>query len=177
MGLIGISTILSPDLLHALCSMGHGDEIVLADVHFPTSSLCRNGPKEIRLDGQEIPELLRAILKLMPLDTYVKEPICLMKLESQDENVFLKTDLIWRNYYEIIEQLCPEVIRGDLTDLIMQEGVEYINRIDFYNKASKAFAIVHTGETAQYSNIILTKGVVKYCTTEFKETFCSPFQF
>eukprot|EP00106_Octopus_bimaculoides_P012600 XP_014780042.1 PREDICTED: fucose mutarotase-like isoform X2 [Octopus bimaculoides] len=70
MPLKGIPSIISPALLHALAAMGHGDEIVLADAHFPTSSICRRGPIEIRADGHKIPELLKAIMQLFPLDTY-----------------------------------------------------------------------------------------------------------
>ncbi|XP_032346468.1 fucose mutarotase isoform X4 [Camelus ferus] len=70
----GVPALLSPELLYALARMGHGDEIVLADVNFPTSSICRCGPEEIRADGLGIPQLLEAMLKLLPLDTYVEKP-------------------------------------------------------------------------------------------------------
>nr|XP_045370729.1 fucose mutarotase isoform X9 [Camelus bactrianus] len=69
-----VPALLSPELLYALARMGHGDEIVLADVNFPTSSICRCGPEEIRADGLGIPQLLEAMLKLLPLDTYVEKP-------------------------------------------------------------------------------------------------------
>ncbi|XP_073096188.1 fucose mutarotase isoform X4 [Manis javanica] len=65
----GVPALLSPELLYALARMGHGDEIVLADVNFPTSSICRGGPEEIRADGLGIPQLLEAVLRLLPLDT------------------------------------------------------------------------------------------------------------
>merc|ERR1712136_646079 len=81
----GISAILSPDLLHALSSMGHGDEIVLADANFPTSSICRDGgAKEIRADGHQIPAILEAILQLMPLDTYCWSPASVMDVTDSD---------------------------------------------------------------------------------------------
>ncbi|XP_045665363.1 fucose mutarotase isoform X4 [Ursus americanus] len=70
----GVPALLSPELLYALARMGHGDEIVFADVNFPTSSICRGGPEEIRADGLGIPQLLEAVLKLLPLDTYVETP-------------------------------------------------------------------------------------------------------
>ncbi|XP_026350289.1 fucose mutarotase isoform X2 [Ursus americanus] len=77
----GVPALLSPELLYALARMGHGDEIVFADVNFPTSSICRGGPEEIRADGLGIPQLLEAVLKLLPLDTYVETPSTLAKIE------------------------------------------------------------------------------------------------
>nr|XP_045217722.1 fucose mutarotase isoform X2 [Macaca fascicularis] len=77
----GVPALLSPELLYALARMGHGDEIVLADLNFPASSICQCGPLEIRADGLGIPPLLEALLKLLPLDTYVESPRALAKLE------------------------------------------------------------------------------------------------
>ncbi|XP_047281060.1 fucose mutarotase isoform X8 [Homo sapiens] len=71
----GVPALLSPELLYALARMGHGDEIVLADLNFPASSICQCGPMEIRADGLGIPQLLEAVLKLLPLDTYVESPV------------------------------------------------------------------------------------------------------
>jgi len=77
MVLKGVPPILSPDLLHVLASMGHGDKIVLADTNFPSSSVCagEGSPRLIRADGHSIPALLEAILHLLPLDTYVFAPV------------------------------------------------------------------------------------------------------
>lgn len=147
MPLKGIPKILSPDLLYILASMGHGDEIVLADAHFPTSSLCRFGPKEIRADGIPIPKLLEAVLTLMPLDSYVSHPVCLMDRVPEDKAKGLQTP-IWTEYQVIIDNKADTQI-----------NIEKIERFKFYDRAKKAFAIVHTGETAQYGNIILKKGV------------------
>ena len=73
--LVGISPLIGPDLLAALCRMGHGDEIVLADANFPACSL---GPPVIRADGLAIAPLLDGIARLFPLDTYVDCPIGMM---------------------------------------------------------------------------------------------------
>ena len=77
MVLKGVPSLLSPDLLHALASMGHGDKIVLADANFPSASICAGdeSPRLVRADGHTIPQLLRAVLSLMPLDTYVFAPV------------------------------------------------------------------------------------------------------
>ncbi|XP_059945637.1 fucose mutarotase [Mesoplodon densirostris] len=64
----------APELLYALARMGHGDEIVLEDVNFPTTSICRCGPEEIPAYGLGIPQHLEAVLQLLPLDSYVESP-------------------------------------------------------------------------------------------------------
>ena len=76
----GIDPIISPDLLHTLASMGHGDLLVLADANFPSSSVAAaNGAKLIHADGHSVPDLLKGILKLFPLDTQVEEPVCIVR--------------------------------------------------------------------------------------------------
>jgi len=151
MGLKGISKVISPDLLHTLSSMGHGDTLVLADIHFPTAALCRKGPKEIRADGHNIPELLAAIMKLLPLDTYVKTPVALMAMTQHDIKEGLAVPPVWATYGKLIEEAEARPIR-----------IEHVERFEFYERAKSAFAIVHTGETSKYGNIILTKGLVTY---------------
>ena len=86
MVLKGIPKILSPDLLHALSSMGHGDEIILADINFPSDSMCAGGAKLIHCHGNGIPDLLEAILKFFPLDTYNFNPVLCMSLVPRDKN-------------------------------------------------------------------------------------------
>ncbi|XP_075466402.1 fucose mutarotase isoform X3 [Ascaphus truei] len=110
----GVPAVLSPELLYVLARMGHGDEIVLADVNFPASSTSRSGPELIRADGLGIPQLLEAVLQLLPLDSYVISPAPLERVE----------------------------------------------RFAFYERAKKSFAVVATGETALYGNLILKKGVI-----------------
>ncbi|XP_067938119.1 fucose mutarotase-like [Watersipora subatra] len=142
-----IPVILSPELLKILCEMGHGDTIVFADAHFPTSSLCKHsGAKEIRMDGNCIPEILNGVLELFPLDRYVLAPVTLMQVVPPDVGKVIPT--IWDAYKEIVKRSEPDA------------GVQMLERFDFYEAAKNAYAIVHTGETSQYGNIILKKGVV-----------------
>lgn len=148
MPLKGIPFIISPELLATLCRAGHGDEIVLADAHFPTSSVCMNGPQEIRADGHKIPELLEAILTLFPLDTYVESPCVVMDLVPEDQHQ-LKHVPVWSTYQEIAS-------KAEKKQIILEK----MERFAFYERAKKAFAVVHTGETAQYGNLIIKKGVV-----------------
>lgn len=139
----GIPSIISPDLMKVLMEMGHGDEIVLADGNFPSASLSQ---RLIRCDGHGIPELLEAILELFPIDTYVEKPIALMNVVSGDP----VQPAIWQDYEEIVKKQEEQ-----------PTSFEYVERFEFYERAKQAYAIVATGEKAQYANIILKKGVVK----------------
>ncbi|XP_023145348.2 fucose mutarotase [Amphiprion ocellaris] len=143
----GIPSVLSPELLYALAKMGHGDEIVLADANFPASSICACGPKEIRADGLGIPQLLEAILKLLPLDTYVPCPAAVMDLVDSDKQRCLAVP-VWETYRELLNHAGS------------QSPLEMVERFAFYERAKKAFAVVATGETALYGNLILKKGVI-----------------
>ena len=138
----GIAPILSPDLLKALCEMGHGDQIVLADSNFPSASIGRNSDV-IYMSGVKIPELLEAILEVFPLDTYIKEPIILMATEPKDKPMIP----IWKEYDKILKRM-------NMVD------ITFLDRFAFYEKAKKAYVIVATGETSLYANIILQKGTI-----------------
>ena len=141
----GIPKILSPELLKVLCEMGHGDRIVLADGNFPAERVGKNAIV-IRCDGHGVPELLEAVLQVMPLDTYVDHPIALMEIVPGDT---VKTP-IWEEYKKIIGRYDE---RGEDT-------IEYIERFEFYEQARDAYAIVATGEAAQYANVMIQKGIV-----------------
>lgn len=140
--LIGIPPILSPELLKVLMEMGHGDEIVLADANFPAASYAQ---RLVRADGHGIPELLSAVLQLLPLDRYVDSPVGLMGVVPGDTVI----PGIWDKYREIIKVMTNE-----------DHAVEKMERFEFYHRAKSAYAIVATGERAQYANIILKKGVI-----------------
>ena len=139
--LIGINPVISPELLDALFRMGHGDEIVLADSFFPGDSM---GKRVIRADGIRIPALLDGILALMNLDSYAV-PVVMMAPtpgDTLDENV-------GTSYRTVIDRRWPGT-----------PATELVERFAFYERAKKAFAVVMTGETVKYGNIILKKGVI-----------------
>ena len=139
--LIGISPLLSPDLLDVLYRMGHGDELVLADAHFPGELL---GRRVVRADGLRIPALLGAILPLVALDAYVPAPLAMMQAAPGD-----RLDPATETAYRAVVDRCwpqtPPIAR--------------LERFAFYERARRAFAVVMSGETATYGNIILAKGV------------------
>jgi L-fucose mutarotase len=138
-----IPAAISPALMAALMEMGHGDELVLADAHFHAASL---GGRIIRADGLGIPLLLAAILRFMPLDQYVEKPAALMQVVEGDP----VRPVIWDDYRRIV--------RSNEADF---DDFEWLERFAFYDRARKAFAVLATGETAQYANIILKKGVLR----------------
>ncbi len=137
----GISPLLSPDLLAVLTRMGHGDEIVLADAHFPGESF---NERVLRADGLRIPDLLEAILPLFELDSYVPHPLAMMAAVKGD----LLDPEVERSYLAAIHKTNPDA-----------PSIERIDRFAFYERTKSAFAVVMTGETAKYGNIILKKGV------------------
>lgn len=139
----GIPSILSPELLKILMEMGHGDELVIADGNFPSAS---HAQRLVRLDGHGVPEILQAVMQLFPLDTYVEFPVMLMEVVKGDP----VDPVIWKDYEKIIG-----------TTERLEKGFAYLPRFDFYDRAKKAYAVIATGETALYANIILKKGVVK----------------
>jgi len=137
----GLSPLLTPDLLHVLASMGHGDEIVLADANFPSATHAR---RLVPLAGAEAPQVLDAVLGVMPLDDFVEQPACTMQVVSDPSSV-------------------PEVVQAFNTTL-QRHGCSAsmpIERFAFYQRAAAAFAIVATGERRLYGNILLKKGVVR----------------
>jgi L-fucose mutarotase len=148
----GISPIISPDLLSVLYKMGHGDEIILADAHFPGESFNHN---VLRADGIRIPDLLAAILPLFELDQYVDNPLVMMDAVPGDT----LDPSVERSYFKSIAITNPDA-----------KPAQRVERFAFYERATKAYAVVITGEMAKYGNIILKKGVTPVLTS--KSTNC-----
>ncbi|MEO0497963.1 MAG: RbsD/FucU domain-containing protein [Pseudomonadota bacterium] len=136
-----IDPILSPDLLHALRAMGHGDEIALVDANFPAESC---GPICIRADGSDNNTILQAVLSVMPLDTYVPDPALCMQVVPGDPEPQAIKDF--------------QTTINDTADAPRE--IQLLERFAFYDRAATAFAVVQTGERRLYGNIILKKGVI-----------------
>lgn len=137
-----IPPILSPDLLHAIASMGHGDLIVLGDANFPATSM---GQRSLRLDGISATDALAALLKLFPLDSFVPDRAITMQVVGDPDAV-------------------PD-IQTEFQAILDREAdnpapIQTLERFAFYDRAKTAFVIVQTGETRLYGNIILSKGVI-----------------
>lgn len=132
----GIDPLLTPDLLHALAAMGHGDALVIADANFPAETMAR---RLIRLPGADSPRVLAAVLTLLPLDDFIPNPAAVMEVVGDPE------------------AMPPPV--AEMTALLPAPPLR-IERQAFYAAARGAFAVVATGERRFYGNIILTKGVI-----------------
>ena len=132
----GISPAISPELLKVLAEMGHGDEIVFSDAHFPAHTM---NARVIRADGLGCDELLKGIAPLVELDSYAT-PVIMMEAVKGDT-------------------LDPEVEKKYRAALGYKGEIERMERYAFYERAKKAYAVVLTGETAKYGNIIIKKGV------------------
>ncbi len=124
-----------------MARMGHGDELILADAHFPGESF---NDRVLRADGLRIPDLLAAILPLYELDSYVDSPLAMMAAVEGDT----LDPSVEEDYLKSIHISNPDVA-----------PIERIDRFAFYERARSAFAVVMTGETAKYGNILLKKGV------------------
>ena len=140
-----IPPILSPEMLKVLCEMGHGDKIVIADANFPAESVGK-GAIVLRADGHGGEALLDAILTLFPLDTYVSCPVTLMQVNPNDP---VETPIADK-YKEIVARY----------DARGAEAFGEVERFAFYDIAKEAYAIIASGESALYANIILQKGVL-----------------
>ncbi|MBE6957424.1 MAG: fucose isomerase [Ruminococcaceae bacterium] len=144
-----IPPILSPELLKVLAEMGHSDRICLGDGNFPGSAMAKaKNAIFLRADGHGIPELLDAILQVMPLDTYVDTPVMLMEKMDCDKDLHIP---VWDEYKKVVAK--HDERGGD--------AVGAYERFAFYEQAKDCYCILQTGETAIYANVILQKGVIK----------------
>ena len=133
---------LSPELVKTLMEMGHGDEILLADANYPAAT---NNDRVIRADGLGVPQLLKAILEFMPLDSYSDYQAILMEVVEGDPT----KPVVWEDYKVQINEAFPNAV------------IKNLERQSFYEYSKQNFAIIQTGETALYGNLILKKGVIE----------------
>lgn len=137
--LLGLDPLLSPDLLHALAAMGHGDRIVLVDANYPAT----RGRRLIAVPGIGVVPALRAVLSLLPCDSFVSDPAAIMQVVGDAGAI-------------------PPVV-AEMNAVLASRGwppAVGMERHAFYAAAETAHAIVQTGERRFYGNILLTKGVI-----------------
>lgn len=136
----GISPLVSPELLCEMARMGHGDEMVLSDAHFPAHAY---NARVLRADGLRIPALLEGMLPLFELDAYVDAPLAMMAAVPGDT----LDPAVEASYRVPLDRFAPGT------------RIERMERFAFYERARGAHMVVVTGETAKYGNLILKKGV------------------
>ena len=138
-----LDPLLTPELLHVLRAMGHGDEIVIVDANYPAESA---GPQVVRLDGVDATRALDAVLSVMPLDDFTPEAAWRMEVVGAPK----EEQPIFDEFRKVIAA---------------REGAKFklasLERFAFYERANQSYAIVATGERRLYGNIILKKGVVR----------------
>ena len=136
----GIDPLLTPDLLHALAAMGHGDRIAIVDANYPAHA---HGRRVITLPGVDADAVLRAVLSLLPLDSFVDDPAVTMAVVGDPAAV-------------------PEAVAAFGAALAARGGKppSAVDRFRFYEIGRECFAIVQTGERRLYGNVVLTKGVI-----------------
>ena len=137
-----LDPLLSPDLLHVLAAMGHGDELAVVDANFPATALAR---RLVRLDGIEAPRALAAVLSLLPLDDFVPAPLAAMQDPDARED--------------------PPVLAASTQPARAAAGREgageALDRFAFYERTRNAFAVLATGEQRLYGCILAKKGVIR----------------
>ncbi len=139
-----IPPLLTPDAIHALASMGHGDEVAIVDANFPAARIARlGGARLVELAGANATEVLQAVLKLLPLDHF-------------------ESDAAWTMQVVGDAIATPEPV-AEFSAALRQAGEQpaaTLERFDFYRRAQSAFAILRSGESRKYGNIVLRKGVI-----------------
>ncbi|HEY2606015.1 RbsD/FucU domain-containing protein [Paraburkholderia sp. RL18-103-BIB-C] len=142
-----LDPLLNADILHALRSMGHGDELVICDANFPGTSIAQDTVlgKLLHLDGVSAPRAVRAVLSVMPLDTFIEQPASRMEVVGEPHTI-------------------PAVQREAQAEVNTAEGREVpfasIERFAFYERARKAYCVIATGEERGYGCFVFTKGVL-----------------
>ena len=137
-----INPLLSPELLKILRAMGHGDEIAIVDANYPAAS---NAQQLVRMDGCSATEVLDALLSVLPLDTYVEHPVHSMQVVGDPQAV-----------PEIVSEFHSIVAKQESNPVVPAS----LERFAFYERVKTAFAVISTGETRLYGNVLLTKGVI-----------------
>jgi L-fucose mutarotase len=142
-----IDPILNADVLYALRAMGHGDDLVICDTNFPADSVARQTAlgRLLRIDGVTAGRAARAILSLLPLDSFVDKPASRMEVVGQPDDV-------------------PVVQKEVQVEIDAAEGRAWpmgsIDRFAFYDLAKKAYCVIQTGERRFYGCFIFKKGVI-----------------
>ncbi|KVA16049.1 RbsD/FucU family protein [Burkholderia ubonensis] len=142
-----LDPLLHADILHALRAMGHGDEVVICDANFPAESVARHTAvgRALRIDGADSARVVRAVLSVLPLDTFVDAPAARMEVVGDPAAV-------------------PPVQREVQAEIDRAEGravpLVGIDRFAFYTRAQQAYAVIVTGESRGYGCFLFKKGVL-----------------
>lgn len=142
-----LDPLLNADVLYALRAMGHGDRVVLCDTNFPADSIARQTAlgSLLRIDGVDAPRAARAILSVMPLDSFVDDAAARMEIVGKPREV-----------PPVQEEVQREIDRAEGKSWPMVS----IERMEFYERAKQAYCVIASGERRFYGCFIFTKGVI-----------------
>jgi L-fucose mutarotase len=143
-----IDPLLTPELLHILCEMGHGDEIVVADANFTAMSLAAGKPV-LRYPGAGLVRTCQAVLSVFPLDAFVDQPVAYMQVGGAAPGY---ASAVQREVLDLLAA-APD------TAAVQSQGME---RFAFYERVKGAYAIIQTGEMQPYANFLFKKGVIAH---------------
>ncbi len=139
-----IPPLLTPDALHALASMGHGDEVAIVDANFPAARMAQaGGARLVQLAGANATGVLQAVLQVLPLDHF--DPVAAWTMQVVGD-----------------ASAVPEPV-AEFAVALHSAGeapAVSLERFDFYQRAQSAFVILRSGEQRKYGNILLRKGVI-----------------
>ena len=138
----GLDPLLTPDLLYVLAQMGHGDEVALVDCNIPAESVAR---RLVRLDGCDLATAAKAMLSVLPLDTFAARPLAAMNVVDDPGAV-----------PEVQQEIHAIARNAEGRDI----DVERVERFAFYERARRAFAVVATSEARPYGCVLFVKGVI-----------------
>jgi len=127
--------------------MGHGDQLVICDTNFPADSVSRDTTygRLLRIDGSTAAEVVRAVLSVMPLDTFIDGAALRMAVIGSPDEV-----------PEVQAEVQVEINAAEADPMTLVP----VERFEFYEKARQSYAVIATGERRFYGCFILTKGVV-----------------
>jgi L-fucose mutarotase len=143
----GIDPLLSADLLYLLAAMGHGDDLALVDANHPAETVARatTSGRLVRLPGVTMERAARAVLSVLPLDTFVEDPVRRMEVVGKPGEV---------PEVQALVQAEIDAVAGKPQPLV---GLE---RFDFYAAAREAFTVVQVGDPRPYGCFLFRKGVI-----------------
>lgn len=143
----GLDQRLTADVVHMLMRMGHGDSLLICDVNHPAASIARETVTGRVLDmaGCDIAQAARAVLSLMPLDTFIPAPVRRMQVVGDPQAQVP----IFARMQHLVDQAEGRPVR-----------IDTLERFDFYAAARQAFGVIRTSDSGPYGCFLLTKGVV-----------------
>ncbi len=141
--LMGISSLITPEIFDVIYRMGHFDELVIADANYYASAI---GKRFVHSNAFNNAELLSAILKYFPLDEDEEFAVNVMT----PDHGYIQIPEIWNEYENVLQKVYYN----------KKVLLNKVSRQEFYTKSKSAYATIQTYDPRLYADIIIRKGVV-----------------